>query len=355
MKTREIPTPALVFDEEAVRRNIRKMADYLEVAGVLLRPHTKTHKCPYIAKMQIAGGARGVTVAKLGEADAMVEAGIKDILIANQVVSDRKLEHLARLQAKARVTVAVEEKGAALKTSRAAESHGVRIPVLIEVNIGMDRAGVAPGEAKDFAVECAGYGGLHVMGVMGYEGHCVFIEDAAERKARADEAVRKLVWAADELRGAGIEVGTVSAGGTGTYDVTAGIEGVTEIQAGSYVLMDARYAKLHPEFEQAVYVLATVTASKGGYALVDAGVKSMTRDAGLPQPVFPGGLVIRRMYEEHARIEAAGDGGVPATGEMVKIMPSHVCTTTNLYDRAYVVCGEDVTGVARIAGRGRSD
>ena len=355
MNIRDVFTPALIFDVEVVAANISRMAEHAKSAGVALRPHAKTHKCPYIAEKQIEAGAIGVTVAKLGEAEVMAHAGIKDILIANQVVTPAKIARLAKLQGKARVTSAVEDDNVVKLTGEIARAHGVRMSVVLEVDIGMHRAGVRPEDAVSKALEWAENPGLLIRGVMGYEGHCVFIEDPEERRRKTTEAVEELVKVAEGLTKAGLSAEIVSAGGTGTYDVTSKVKGVTEIQPGSYVLMDGRYTKLHPEFKQAVFVLSTVTSVKGNYALADAGVKSQTSDFGLPQVAGLPGATATKLNEEHARIELPEARAKLKVGDQVRFIPSHVCTTVNLFDRAYLMSKDVVVGVVPIAARGRSD
>jgi D-serine deaminase-like pyridoxal phosphate-dependent protein len=355
MKIRDVPTPALVFDAEVMTANVSRMAECAKSAGVGLRPHAKTHKCPFIAQKQIEAGAIGITVAKLGEAEVMALAGIRDILIANQVVTPAKITRLAKLQGKARVTVAVEDDAVVKLTGEIAHAHGVRMPIVIEVDIGMNRAGVSPENVVAKALEWAENPSLLMRGVMGYEGHCVFIEDPEERRRKTTEAVERLVRAADGLTKAGLSAEIVSAGGTGTYDVTSKVKGVTEIQPGSYVLMDGRYTKLHPEFKQAAFVLSTVTSVKGGYVLADAGVKSQTSDFGLPQLAGLDGATTTKLNEEHARIELSDARTKLRAGDQVRFIPSHVCTTVNLFDRAYLMSKDEVVGVVPIAARGRSD
>jgi len=351
-----LETPALVVDLDAFERNLTKMDAWFADRTCKLRPHAKTHKCTEVARRQVDLGAIGITCAKLGEAEAMAKGGINDILIANQVVGAAKLRRLAILAGRGRLTVAVDDLGNARQIARAAREAGSTVGVLIEVDTGMGRCGVPPDPETvvRYAKELSGILGLEFRGLMGYEGHAVLVEDATERRAKAEAAARQLVQCAGWVREAGLEVGIVSGGGTGTYDVTSQVEGITEIQAGSYVFMDARYHRVRPEFENALFVAATVISRPTpDRVILDAGLKSITQEFGLPEAVGCPGLEVASLSEEHVRCSASGAAGELKLGDQVWLLPSHCCTTVNLHDRYWCVRGEKLVETWPIEARGK--
>jgi len=349
----ELDTPALCLDAAALERNIHRMAECLHDRPAALRPHTKTHKCPTIAWMQQRAGAIGVTCAKLSEAEVMARAGIQDILIANQVVGRRKVGRLVNLAAYTRVMVAVDNADNAAALSAAAQGKGVTLRALMEVDVGMHRCGVAPGEAAlNLARQVVALPGLQFEGIMGYEGHAVTIRDYDERRRVAEAAMGELIAVRDLLESNGIPVRIVSGGGTGTYEITGNHGGVTEIQAGSYATMDAAYDEVGVGFELALTIVSqVVSVPTPDLAIIDAGRKSATAEFGMPRVVRPQGWALRGLSEEHGRLER--QGGEPlAIGEVVEMVPSHGCTTINLYDVFHVVRDETVEAVWPIAARG---
>jgi D-serine deaminase-like pyridoxal phosphate-dependent protein len=351
-----VDTPALVVDLAAMERNVARMAAFFADRPAKLRPHFKSHKCLSIARLQMAaGGAVGLTAAKLGEAEVLVEqGGFDDVLIANQVVGRVKIERLMRLAGRARMMVAVDSASNVADLGSAAATAGVRLRVLVEVDVGMGRCGVRRIEdAVALARQVDWASHLDFAGVMGYEGHAVLVEDAAERAERARRAMAHLLAARDALVDAGLSVGIVSAGGTGTYDISGACPGVTEIQAGSYVLMDAKYAGLGLGFEPALACLATVISRPApDLALTDAGRKSLSEDFGLaPCLDLPGATPVKSS-EEHGHLRLGGADC--KVGQKVFLRPTHVCTTVNLHDRLYAVRGGIVEAVWPIEGRGRA-
>lgn len=351
-----LDTPALLVDLDALEHNLSLMAAFFAGRPASLRPHTKTHKCPEIARRQLAAGARGVTCAKVGEAEALAAAGIDDILIANQVVGPLKIARLIELAKRARITVAVDDAANVAALGEAARGSGAALRVLVEVNIGMGRCGVGPGRpALALARAVAGQPGLEFAGLMGYEGHLVNIPDADERRARVEAAFASLLETKALIEGAGLPVAVVSGGGTGTYDVTGSYPGVTEVQAGSYVFMDTHYGPLRPEFRPSLTLLATVVSRvRAEVLIVDAGRKQLSTDMGLPAVEGVAGAELVGLSEEHGRITLADPGAVDLRpGDRVTIRPSHCCTTVNLHDELHAVRGGAVVEVWPIAGRGR--
>ena len=353
----DLDTPALLVDLDALERNLATMARFFAGRPAHLRPHVKTHKCPEIARRQLAAGARGITCAKLSEAEAFAAAGFDDILIANEIVGPAKIARLMALARRARVTVAVDDVTNVAALSQAAQREGLRLPVLVEVDVGMGRCGVAPGEpALALARKVADAPGLELAGLMGYEGHLVLVRDQAERTARVEAALAPLIGTKALLEREGLAVPVVSGGGTGTYDITGAYPGVTEVQAGSYVFMDATYLPVRPEFEPSLFVLTTVISRPDRNRLVvDAGLKATTGEFGPPYVLGIEGIESVRLSEEHGRIGLAeGNAVTLRPGDRLRLIPSHCCTTVNLYDRLYAVRGGVVKGVWPIAARGCS-
>lgn len=351
----QLPTPALLIDRPAMEANLACMAAFFADKPARLRPHFKTHKCLVIAQKQIQLGAIGLTCAKLGEAEVLVQAGIPSILIANQVVDPRKIERLAQLAYHTQLIVAVDQADNLRQHAQAATQVGSTVHVVIEVDVGMGRCGVTPGETLlDLARLANSLPGLNFAGVMGYEGHTVFEPDSHRRLANVQAAMQILVNAAHLIRAAGLAVDIVSAGGTGTYNLTGAFPGVTEIEAGSYPFMDLKYNTLNLPFQPALSLLATVISLPApGRAVIDAGLKSLTTDNGLPQVIHPQGARLLRLNEEHGILEISPELQLQV-GARIELLPSHVCTTVNLHDRYYVVNQGGLDDIWPISGRGKS-
>ena len=349
----ELDTPALCLNAAALGRNIQRMGDYFRDRAAALRPHCKTHKCPTIAWMQQRAGAIGITCAKVSEAEVMAQAGIHDILIANQVVGSNKIERLVNLAAYTRVMVAVDNAENATALSAAAQARGIVLRVLVEVDVGMQRCGVAPGRPSlTLAGHVVSLPGLRLEGIMGYEGHAVAISDFDERRRVAEEAEGKLIATRDLLERNGIAVRIVSAGGTGTYDISGNFEGVTEIQAGSYATMDAKYQEVGIDFELALTIVSqVVSVTEPNIAIIDAGRKSATTEFGIPRLIRPEGWYLLKLSEEHGHLRRQG-GEQLHIGDVVEMVPSHGCTTINLYDAYHVIRDDIVEAVWPVAARG---
>ena len=319
MKTSELTTPALLVDARRLEGNIGAMAEALP--GARLRPHVKAHKCTGLAKRQLAAGHSGFTCATVREMEGMVRAGLgEDLLLANEVVDATRLGALAR--AGARVTVAVDSEATIDAAARA------RVPeVLIDVNVGLPRCGCPPEQAGRLA-DRSRAAGLSVRGVMGYEGHIVGLEDRATRAAMLEESMGQLILAAGEVGG---EV--ISAGGTGTFDLNSW---ATEIQAGSYALMDTAYGKLGLPFTQALTILSTVISVSAGWAVADCGLKALGMDHGNPSVE---GAEVWFCSDEH--LVFVPDSPL-RVGDRIAVLPAHVDPTVAYHDALYVVDGDDV-------------
>jgi len=352
----QLDTPALLVHLDAMERNLRRMADYFASRPCKLRPHAKTHKCTEVGRRQVELGAIGITCAKLGEAEAMAGGGINDILIANEVVGPSKLRRLAALAARCKLTVAIDDLDNARAIARAAQQAGTEVGTLVEVDVGMARCGIPPDRDRvvRYARELSGTPGLRFRGLMGYEGHAVLIDDPEERRAKAETAVRLLLECLEWVRKAGLDVEIVSGGGTGTYDITSHFEGVTEIQAGSYVFMDARYRQVRPEFENALFLAATVVSRPASERVIlDAGMKSITHEFGLPTVIGLPGVELVSLSEEHAKCVVKSGSCDLRPGDQVWLLPTHCCTTVNLHERYWCVRGGRLVATWPIEARGK--
>jgi D-serine deaminase-like pyridoxal phosphate-dependent protein len=350
-----IDTPALWVDLDLMERNITYLGDFFRSAGVCWRPHTKGIKVPAIAHELLTAGAIGVTCAKLSEAEVMAAAGIRDILIANQVVGQQKAVRLANLQRHAEVKVAVDSVENATQLSRAATEIGAPIRVLIEVNVGLHRCGVEPQTpAVDFALKLAELPGIEVAGVMAWEGHVRRIADPSEKESRCREAVGSLVRTANIIRKAGLDISIVSCGGTGTHRITARVPGVTEIQAGGGVFGDLAYREWGVETACSLFVLATVVSRPTPTrAVVDAGFKTMDGSTAMPQPRDLHGAQLRVLDAEHGILELSDSAQWLRVGDKIDFIVGYGDSTIHLHDTLYGVRDERLEVKWEIQGRGK--
>ena len=349
----DLATPALIVDVPALDRNIATMAQFFADGPCRLRPHVKAHKTPAIAKRQLAAGSCvGLTCATVSEAETLASL-TDDILIANEVIGETKWARVAALARTLRVTTAVDSPRGAEGLAAAAQVAGVRIGVLVDLDVGQGRCGVRPGEqALSLARLVGALPALELRGVMGYEGHVQPMRDRAARHASAREAMQALVETAELLRGAGLACPIVSAGGTGTYDVSGRVPGVTEIQAGSYALMDTDYGDVGVPFVPAFFVLGTVVSRPALDRIVlDCGHKSATKDHGPPLVDGIAGARVTAFNDEHA-VVAVPRECTAAIGDRVRLRPSHTDPTVNLHDVFYAIEGDRVVDVWPIAARG---
>lgn len=346
----DVPTPALIVDASIVRENIAAMAEHDGVAS--MRPHAKSHKCAEIARLQLQAGAVGITTATVDEAGALVSAGIDRILIANEVVGNDKIALLGRLACDGELIVAVDDQRNARALSSELSAQSAEIGVLVEVDVGMGRCGVrSSGEATKLATLVESLPGLRFRGVMGYEGHCVLEANREQRAAKARQAMDELLRVRDAIEAGGVQVEIVSAGGTGTYSITGKHPGITELQVGSYVFMDAAYRKVIGDFEVALTVAATVVSRHGTTLVVDAGTKALSIDFALPTIADHPDATARYVAEEHAVFEVS-DGCALDLGDHVELVSGHCCGTVNLHDAYVVVENNVVVDVWQIVGRG---
>ena len=340
---RDLITPALILDLPVARRNIEKMADRLKTMPAKIRPHIKVHKSPELARMQVDAGAIGISTATVWEAIVMVRSGLDSIFVVNTIAGREKLAALAGLARDADVMVAVDDAQNAADIAAAARAAKSTVGVLIEVDTGMDRAGVDTAEqALTLARRLAVMDGVRLLGVTGYEGHCSLTPERDLRAAKQKVAMGLLAEVAGQIRLAGLPSPIVSAGGTATWDWTANSPEITEIQAGSYAVMDNFHSAMAGDFEEALTVLATVISRPPDRVIVDAGNKSLgapalTTIAGHDLPGF-------RFDEEHG-IFAAGPDYPLHVGDVVELVPGYAPGTVNWYDAYHVVDGDRVVDI----------
>jgi D-serine deaminase-like pyridoxal phosphate-dependent protein len=355
---RDLETPALLVDLDKLEQNIATMRRVIiQEAGIGWRPHCKAIKTPAIAHMLLRAGAHGVTCAKLGEAEVMAAAGIRDILIANQVVGEQKVARLAHLQRHAEVIVAVDCEAHVKALDAAARAAGTRVGTVLEVNIAMNRAGVEPGDRTvALARQVAACRGLRFAGLMAWEGgRLAEIPQPDEKRRQITAAVRLLTASAERCRDAGLPVEIVSCGGTGTYWITAKLPGVTEVQAGGGVFGDVHYRKDYGvEHEQALTILTTVVSRPTPTRIIcDAGWKAMALFPALPQPVGLGEAGSVKLSAEHATIELAAPRAAPGGGEHVEFVAGYCDSTVCLHDELYGVRADHLEVIWPILGRGK--
>jgi len=345
----DLPTPSLVAEISAMEENLARMDGFFAGDGSKLRPHFKSHKCVTLAKRQMGlPNTVGITCAKLSEAEQLVKGGIQNILIANQVIGIDKTARIAAMNKNADVYVAVDSNLGVEQIGAAARKAGVNIGVFVEMDIGMRRGGVQPGRpVLDLAEIISGTEGVCFEGIQSYEGHIVTLEDYDERKRRVEQDMKPVIETKKLLEQKGFQA-IVSSGGTGTYDITGKIEGIDELQCGSYVLMDAAYKKIRPEFENARYVLATIISDQKDRITLDVGLKGMGAEYGTPEVMGYPKAVCLGFAEEHLLFDKL-DAGI---GDKIRLIPPHGCTTNNLYDRMWIARKNLIEDVWPLEGRG---
>lgn len=346
----DIPTPALILDKTAFEENLKAMEQLLKGSSLGLRPHYKSHKCAQIAKIQLAHGAVGMTCAKLSEAEDLADSGVENILIANQIVQPEKLLRLAILAGKCRLTVCVDHKANVDAVSAAAEAAGTTVHCLVEFEIGMERCGVTE---KEQVLELAQYimrkKNLSFEGIQAYAGHISHMESYEKRQELTTANSKKVAALVEYLKENGVPVNTVSGGSTGTAGIKAEQGLYTELQAGSYIFMDAAYEKLHTPFKNSLFLLTTVVSVKEGLAVVDSGVKTCGVDQGMPRFMEVEAKEVVAS-EEHFQLHKPSKK--LKVGQLLRIVPAHCCSTVNLHDRIYLVEGDKVIDRLWITGRG---
>lgn len=354
----ELDTPVLLVDLDVFEANLATLMSYCRNHGTLWRPHSKSHKCPAIARLQLQAGACGITCAKLSEAELMVANGIGPVLLANQLVTRSKLARLARLQERQEVILAVDGPSGAALAGQAACDHGVCIPVMLEMDIGMNRVGVRAGEsARQLARRLADTPGLELRGLMGYEGHVLAVQPREEKVRACHQALDILLETRTRLEADGLPVPVVSAGGTGCYDITAAYPGITEIQAGGGVFMDAMYRyKFHVgTLDFALTCLTTVTSRSASHVVVDAGFKTLSAYHQPPTLLDRDDLQLRYLSAEHGVFDLQPNAKGPAVGDQLRLVVGYSDSTTVLHDRFLGIRNGRVERIWPIEGRGCLD
>jgi 3-hydroxy-D-aspartate aldolase len=361
----EIPTPALLLDLDRFERNLARMAAHVRAAGKALRPHAKTHRCPEIARRQVAAGALGVAVAKLGEAEVMARAGVRGLLITTEVVPPSSIRRLTRLAGEAPDTIVVVDHPDNVRAlAEAAVEDGVTLNILVDVHVGARRTGVEPGEpALALGRLVAEQRGLRLLGLQGYAGQVAHVMGWAARREASQAAMAPLMDTRAHFEAAGLPVQIVAGGSTGTHDIDVGLAGLTELQSGSYCVMDLDYRRVGgrggdalTDFEMALTVVATVVSVAADRGMVDAGLKAFSTDKPFPpEAVERPGVTYGFAGDEHGRLTITDPSRPPRLGERIEFFPPHCDPTFNLYDRVWAVRGEKVEAVWEISARGRSD
>jgi D-serine deaminase-like pyridoxal phosphate-dependent protein len=357
-----LATPALLIEADVLEHNLAAMRDCVAGRPVAYRPHTKSHKSPVLAKMQIAAGARGVCCAKLGEAEVMVAGGVIDVHVTTPVAGPDKARRLASIACSGRLSVVADDASNVAELAGAAQAAGATIDVVIEVDVGQGRCGVqGPEHALGVAEAIARAGSLRFKGLQGYQGKLQSIVAAAARRDAVRAALDRLLQVRDALERQGMACAVLTGGGTGSLPIDLELAGLNELQPGSYVFMDSTYRQIdwtrpseHTPFGNALTVLAGVVSRPlADRAVLDVGWKAASSDSGAP--VLKGAdVAIEFAGDEHSLVQ-----GTPArtlkVGSKVELIPSHCDTTVNLYDFFHVIRGGVVEDVWPVAARGRSD
>lgn len=346
----EFGTPALVIDMDRVERNIARVQKICDDAGVANRPHIKTHKSPFLAQLQIQAGARGITCQKLGEAEVMAEAGIDDILISYNLIGEEKMARLGALLAKTNVTVAADNSVVVSGLPNASAAAGRELPVVVECDTGRKRAGVeTPAEATALAQQVAGTPGLSFAGLLMYP-----------TETGWSDAQRFYDDALAGLRQAGLDPAIVSTGGSPNLKNVGKLKGATEHRPGTYIYNDRMQvaAGVASWDDCALHVYSTVVSRAApDRGILDAGSKTLTADTGgldgygliLEHPEAK----IARFAEEHGFLDMTRSNTRPAVGDVVRIVPNHVCVVVNMSDEVVMVRGDEIVGTLPVAARGR--
>lgn len=353
-----IDTPALVLDLDAFERNLQRMMDAIKGHDVRLRPHAKSHKCPDIARRQVALGAVGVCCQKVSEAAVFVQAGIEDVLVTNQVVGAHKLRHLAELARRARMGVLVDDAQQVSELAQAAQAQGVRIDVYVEIDVGGKRCGVEPGAAvARLARQIADHASLRFAGLQCYHGPAQHRRTPTERQQAIAQASQAAVLSRDLILADGLAVERITGAGTGSFLLERDSGVFNELQVGSYIFMDRDYgdnqrAPGDVPFEHALFVrTAVLSHSVPERAVVDAGLKASATDSGMPSIWQRPELQYVKAADDHGVLQLQ-PGATIALGDVLMLVPGHCDPTVNLYDELVCIRGDKVEALWPVAARG---
>ncbi len=360
----ELPTPALLVYVDEMELNLAKMAAHAEDHSIGLRPHTKTHKCPHLAKRQIELGAVGVCCAKVSEAEVMVDAGVGDVLITSPVVTADKIARITALTEQSpETTLVVDNLPAAELLDEAARARRVTQRVLIDLDVGTRRTGIAVGEpALDLARAVGSLANLELKGLQAYAGHLMHVHGHAERQRRSLDALAAAVETMRMIEADGIELSILTGGGTGTWDIDSAIDGMTDLQVGSYLFMDEQYRQignrngdLFDDFETSLFVLVTaISQPLPELMTTDGGYKAFASDAGRPELADLAGVVYGWGGDEHGILRVADASRPVRVGDRLRCVTPHCDPTVNLYDVYYPVRDGRVEELWPISARGKS-
>ncbi len=360
MTVSELDTPALLIDLDIMERNLRRVADYAAAHHLRLRPHTKTHKMPEIGRRQLALGAAGLTVAKVSEAEVMLDASTSDLLVAYPVIGRTKLDRLAKVARRAQVTVALDSAAAARQLSEAAQAAGVEFGVLVEMDVGLGRVGVTPPEALRLAQEVESLPGIRFRGIAFYPGH---IKEPSGRDAPMLSQLSDLLEETiADFRRAGIEAEIVSGGSTPALFHSHLVKGQNEVRPGTYVFNDintVQSGSCSLDDCAATILVTVVSTPRAGSMFIDGGSKTFSSDRSTAgeetfgRVIEAPGCRFYRMNEEHGFVDTAQAERAFSVGEKIRVIPNHVCVAVNLHENVYGIRGENVEEVWKVAGRGK--
>jgi len=349
-----LDSPQLLLDLDQLDANLHSLQTACRKRGVHLRVHFKSLKCGGLARYLAAQGVDRFLCAKLNEAEVLADNGIRDILIANQIIGPIKLARLAELARRVHLQVCVDDADNVAEMAARARAAGVTIGVLVEVDVGMNRCGVEPGEpALQLARRIHAEEGLRFLGLQGYDGHLQLLPDPEEKRMCCLQGMERLVGTRRLIEQAGIPVEVVTGAGTGTWEYVSAVPGVTEIQPGSFLLMDCAYHAVRPEFGCALSILATVVSRRPGWYVLDAGSKAISKDFGMPVIKDRPKERAVKLSEEHTRVDC--DGDIPQVGEHRQVIPAHCCATMNLHRQCVAVRRGRVEAFWPIEASGRYD
>ena len=362
----DLDTPCLVLDMDVLEGNLQKMRAVADGAGKNLRPHVKTHKCSSLARKQIEAGAIGVCVAKVSEADGLIKAGLDNILITGPVVTPSKIERLIHLLGLSPSLMVVVDHPANIEMlDGALGAKGLSMDVLLDVDVGLHRTGISPPDATSLADQIVARSNLNLRGIQAYAGHVQHIKSYETRKHTSLQCLQGAVDVFREIQARVPTCTIFSASGTGTFDIDLAVDELTELQVGSYVCMDTEYLTIGSDdddtrftaFPPALRLLTTVvSANHKGFVTVDAGLKTLYKDGGIPQVFIPedSGLEYNWFGDEYGRISDTGNSALPALCSVLELLTSHCDPTINLFDKFYLTRGTEVVGTWPIDLRGCS-
>jgi D-serine deaminase-like pyridoxal phosphate-dependent protein len=348
MRKQDLETPALVMDLDALDYNLSAMAEAFRNMSAKARPHFKNHSIVELAARQVKAGAIGITVARVRHAEALVQHGIHSILIANEIVDEPQIRRLLDLSRRAEIIVAVDNPAVVADMGRLARSAGHSLDVVVDLDLGLRRCGVQPDNALPLAL-LARDAGLRVRGIMGYEGHLQKLPNSDETRTLRRTAAQTMTWTKQLFEENGIPVDIVTMGGTGTYKTYIEFPAVTEVQVGSYLLMETLYKPFAPDFHLGLTVLTTVVSKQeGDHLVLDAGVKAISSERGLPSIKDVQGLQVAALHAEHAVVKITNTTTPVKVGDRLELWVFYSDATAHLHRRMYGVRGDIVEEVFQI-------